>query len=285
MHKTKRFTLGAVVLAAAFIAGGAAVGASRGQAEPPASAPASGTSASPGRLLSGSTQTDDRIKAITPCRLVDTRPGTPLVPTEGRYYAALGTSPSIGFQGGKAGGCGIPESATAIQITVTSVSATGTGFIRTYPAGLSEPTASFMNYGNSFNTSGSGLVKLNAGGDPSGKNDFRLRNYGSTTDIVVDVQGYVVPPTWVQVKGDGSFLAGSNVESTVRVSTGTYRVEFGTNVADCSVVASGPAANTGNSNTLVTASKSGTVPGAVFVQVYTATGTIKDDSFTLQAEC
>lgn len=281
MQRTKKFLVGAALVTASFVAGGAIVGAVSGQSEPGPEVQGNGTLATPGKLLTQSTATDDRFKAITPCRIVDTREtvGT-FDPTEFRNYKAVGTGAIFASQGGKAGGCGIPTTASGIQMTVTSVSATGTGFIRAYPAGASEPTASFMNYGDQFNTSGSGAVKLNVGAT-----DFRFRNYGSTTHIVIDVQGYYVPPTWVKVASDGTYLGGARVNQTVRTGVGSYRVQFDRSVTACSFTATGPSANTGNSNTIVTAAPSGFV-GEVFVQVYTVnTQALKDDSFTLQVEC
>ena len=285
MRKTRTMVLGAALLAGSFLAGGAVVGAIAGQAEPGPEVQGSG-SLSPGdKLLAQSTATEDRFKAITPCRLVDTREaGGRFSAGEFRNYKAVGTGAVFASQGGKANGCGIPTSANAVQLTVTSVTASGTGFMRLYPAGAAEPNATFMNYGTAFNTAGSGPVKITVNG--AGNSDFRFRNYGSLTHVVIDVTGYTVPPTWVRVAGDGTYVDGARVNQTLRTNTGTYRVQFDRNVANCSVTGSGPSTDTGNSDTIVTASKSGSAPGEVFVQTYrVSTQALADRPFTLQVEC
>ena len=72
--------------------------------------------------------------AITPCRLADTR-------VMGGDYTnlqvrSMNVSGTVGFpaQGGKAGGCGIPATATAIAASMTAISPTGKGFVRLWPA-------------------------------------------------------------------------------------------------------------------------------------------------------
>lgn len=284
MRRTRSTVIGAAVLAGALLTGGAVVGAVVAQSEPGPEVQGNTISAGPGRLLAQSSATEDRFKAITPCRLIDTRvAGGRFAATEFRNFKAVGEGAAFADQGGKPGGCAIDTAATAVTLTVTSVTAEGTGFIRIYPAGATEPNATFMNYGTGFNASGSGPVKIRVNG--AGISDFRLRNYGSTTHVVVDVTGYTVPPRWVRVAGNGDYVDGSRVFSVTKVGTGQYRVQFDGSVADCSAVASGPATNTGSGNTQVTASRSGTAVGQVFVETRTATGTLKDEAFTLQVEC
>lgn len=260
------------------------VGALAGSSEPGPEVEGNTISAGPGRLLAQSSATEDRFKAITPCRLVDTRvAGGRFAATEFRNFKAVGESAAFADQGGKPGGCAIDTAATAVTLTVTSVTADGTGFIRIYPAGATEPNATFMNYGTAFNAAGSGPVKIRVNG--AGNSDFRLRNYGSTTHVVVDVTGYTVPPRWVRVAGNGDYVDGSRTSSVTKINTGQYRVLFDGSVADCSVVASGPASSSGGGNTQVAASRSLTATGQVFVETRTAAGTLKDEAFTLQVEC
>ena len=58
--------------------------------------------------------------------------------------------------------------------------------MRIFRANATEPNASFMNYAPSsvFNTSNIGPIQ----GDTT--YDFKVKNYGGPTDLVIDVHGY-----------------------------------------------------------------------------------------------
>src|SRR5690606_6938747 len=105
--------------------------------------------------------------------------------------AVRGAGPEFAAQGGRAGGCDIPASATLVELTITAVDARS-GFLRVWPAGASMPNATFLNYDDAFNVSTTGAVTLcrpGAVGCTDG-NDLAVRAFGNRTHLVIDVQAY-----------------------------------------------------------------------------------------------
>jgi hypothetical protein len=170
---------------------------------------------------------------ITPCRIVDTRlAGGRIAANTTRSYVAAGTAGFTG-QGGASAGCGIPAAASAMQVTITAVSATGRGLLKAYPDNVAAPTATFLNYTNAFNISGSGSVTL----DTAGGYHFKISNYGFATHVVIDVQGYYVKPMWALIAGNGTVVKSSRVTHVSRVSTGWYSVDFDRDISSCALTA------------------------------------------------
>ncbi|MCA9134941.1 MAG: S8 family serine peptidase, partial [Planctomycetales bacterium] len=131
---------------------------------------------------------------ITPCRIVDTRiVGGAFADREIRDYHVRGASGFEG-QGGKAGGCGVPADATAVEASVTAVDPVGSGFFRAWPGDESMPNATFMNFARNEDITNTGSITL----ADSGSDDLTVRNFGSASQYVIDIQGYYVLP------GDGS---------------------------------------------------------------------------------
>jgi hypothetical protein len=122
--------------------------------------------------------------------VVDTRSGGGgvLRPGNVRSYQVYGSGFRFALQGGRAGGCGIPADALAFEGTVTAVSPGADGFVRAWPTGLPEPNATFLNYTRNQNISNTGAITLSE----EFELDLTMRNYGGTTHLVVDVQGYFV---------------------------------------------------------------------------------------------
>jgi hypothetical protein len=166
--------------------------------------------------------------SVTPCRLVDTRrPGAGgfFADRATRSYRTQGNTTS---QGG-ATNCGIPATATALELSVTAVTARDTGFLRLFPAGGSEPNATFMNYTPTFNASNAGTVAITPG---TGAN-LKVRNYGAGTQVVIEVLGYYVENLYAVVNADGTLNRGSAGATAAKQSTGTYRVNFNRNISGC----------------------------------------------------
>jgi len=177
---------------------------------------------------------ENNFVAITPCRLVDTRQAVGAL-TSGttRSYVAAGTT---GFvpQGGNSGGCTIPFAANAIQVSITSVGATGNGYLRAYPDNEGVPNATFMNYTASFNATGAGVVPI----DTDGSFDFKITNFQKTTHVVVDVSGYFLSQMYAHVAADGTLTSGSRVTNVAHGGTGAYTVTFNRDIGSCTPVVS-----------------------------------------------
>jgi hypothetical protein len=83
---------------------------------------------------------------VAPCRIVDTRlAGGTLTTGVPRSFLVTGT---VGFeaQGGKAGGCAVPDGATAVMVNFVAVAAAGPGNLQAWPFGEPVPLASIINY-------------------------------------------------------------------------------------------------------------------------------------------
>lgn len=122
---------------------------------------------------------------ITPCRLVDTRPGPDHV---GARTGALGPNETLTLAVvGRNGDCEIPSDATGISTNVTIVSPSANGFLTVFPAGLTAPKASNLNWlAGQAPTANQVTVGLGAAGISV------LNRYG-TVDVIVDIVGYYTP--------------------------------------------------------------------------------------------
>jgi hypothetical protein len=179
------------------------------------------------------TSVESKFTPITPCRIVDTRlTGARVTPGLPRDFHARGTMGFVG-QGGKSGGCGVPTAATSIQVTLTSVNALGTGFLRTAPFGQPVPNATFLNYTNTLSLGTGGTVTLSPSGSTK---DFTLASFFKATHVVVDVTGYYIAPIWARVNAGTtpSIVAGSRFTGVTNLGVGTTQVDFDRNIASCS---------------------------------------------------
>ncbi len=120
--------------------------------------------------------------AITPCRLMDTRPefnvgprSTPLGENTEVDVAVHGTN----------GECSIPSSATAITANVIAVGPTAASFLSIWPADKANPGTSSLNYlAGQPPTPNTISVALSSGGA------ITLLNRFGTVDVVIDISGY-----------------------------------------------------------------------------------------------
>jgi hypothetical protein len=177
------------------------------------------------------TATESKFTPIRPCRIVNTQSsGGILAAGTTRAFVATGTT-GFEVQGGRAGGCGIPDAATAIQVVITAQSATGKGVLRAFAANHTTPGAIFMNYTNLYSVTGGGVVQL-AAGSP----DFKVNAATSATHLHIDVQGYYISPMFALVSSNGTLLKGPRAAS-VRTDAGRYLVTFDRDVTSCGVSA------------------------------------------------
>ncbi|WP_421740917.1 peptidoglycan recognition protein [Cellulomonas sp.] len=115
-----------------------------------------------------------RFVPITPTRILDSR----------ITGVSLGAGTRVDLQA--TGVAGVPGSAKAVALNVTTVSSSGVTFLRVWPAGQPMPSASVLNTDN-LRTTGAGVV---AGVGGQGK--VSIFNNAGSTHVVVDITGYFV---------------------------------------------------------------------------------------------
>jgi endoglucanase len=110
---------------------------------------------------------------VDPCRLVDTRPTSPLVAGVTRTFQATGN-------------CLIPATAKAISFNVTVTGATANGNVRLFPGGTAAPNASTINFAAGVTRANNGIVTLGTGGEISA-----MLAPAGTAHLIIDVNGYM----------------------------------------------------------------------------------------------
>ncbi len=120
-----------------------------------------------------------------PCRLEDTRQTTTLVPNETRAFTVIGR-------------CNIPADAAAVDFVVTAVNPAGSGFVRMGPGTFTDAdfSATILNYTPFINATNAVAVQVGAGA----AGDVKVRNYGSTSHLVIDMTGYWAPASPVALR-------------------------------------------------------------------------------------
>jgi glucose/arabinose dehydrogenase len=110
---------------------------------------------------------------LPPCRLLDTRTGSPLTSGVPRTVPA-------------AGSCGIPSSAQSLAVNVTVVGSTAGGLVTLYPTGQNAPLASTLNFSHGQVRSNNAVVLLSGG-----MLDAQATlTGGGQVDLLIDVVGY-----------------------------------------------------------------------------------------------
>ena len=114
--------------------------------------------------------------AQAPLRILDTRTGVGVGPdaTVSLQVGGRGTVP--------------PSGATAAVLNVTVSNPTAAGYVTVYPAGGLRPLASNLNFSPGQTVANLVEVPLGAGGQVG------LYNFAGTTDLIVDLEGWVGPP-------------------------------------------------------------------------------------------
>ena len=280
MWKKTAAVVAAVALSATI---GAVTAAAIGNDNPPAADTGART---PSNLL-GNGVSENKYVPIVPCRILDTRKGYGKLPVATlKTIDVRGSETTFTTQGGNPGGCGIPSGATAIEATFTAVDAQS-GFLRAWPAGLSQPNATFLNYDDAFNVSNTGTVTLcgSTGLSCVANKDLNLTAYGNPTDLVIDVAGYYMQPMSANVGADGALVRSSRATSASHPSTGSYRVIFDRNIDQCTYFAGTATADGDTSDGFVTVTNYGINDKGVFVQTFDASGTKVDRGFQVEVVC
>jgi hypothetical protein len=171
---------------------------------------------------------------ITPCRIIDTRPGAGFSGLYGPPALSAGavrTFPITGTTTGTPTQCGIPDEAEAISANFTAVLFTGAGDIRAFPAGGAVPLASILNY-RLETIANTVTVPMRATG--GGHNGISLQADVHSTHVVVDVSGYYAAKHLAAfVVPNGTLSRGLHAISSQRFGTGQYGVVFDRDIRNC----------------------------------------------------
>ena len=111
---------------------------------------------------------------VTPCRLVDTRPSSPLAANVPRAFPA-------------AGRCGVPADAVAVAGNVTAVAPATAGKLVVYPSGSPLPNVRSVSFPAGKDRAASAVIPLGVAGEIDAWST-------SNTHLVVDVTGYFALP-------------------------------------------------------------------------------------------
>jgi uncharacterized repeat protein (TIGR03803 family) len=125
--------------------------------------------------LSGVSPSPSQFVPSAPCRLLDTRGGSPI---QGGTWQTI-VVPQLGK-------CNIPAGATAYSLNVTAVPRGPLGYLTIWPAGQPQPYISAMN-------SSDGRTKANAAIVAAGASGAVSVYVTNTTDIILDIGGYFQP--------------------------------------------------------------------------------------------
>ncbi len=133
---------------------------------------------------------------VAPCRIVNTTVAGGVIPanTKRAFFVNGNVAGTFETQGGQAGGCGIPDDATSVEMNFVAVGPSGAGDLRAFPfsAAGTAPNASVINY-----ASLPGLNIANAVNQPvcnaavvSCPFDLYVQADAASTHLVVDVVGF-----------------------------------------------------------------------------------------------
>ncbi|MHB8340573.1 MAG: fibronectin type III domain-containing protein [Mycobacteriales bacterium] len=151
-----------------------------------------GPAASSARVIPSAPTTPAPYNPLTPYRICDTRAGNSLAGTDAQCTGhTLGVAATLSIQvagttpSGSAGG-GVPASgATAVVLNVTATNPTAVSYLTVFPTGSATPLASNLNVAPGETVANLVEVALGSSGQVS------IYNNRGSTDVVVDVQGYV----------------------------------------------------------------------------------------------
>ena len=116
--------------------------------------------------------------ALTPARILDSRAAT----TVGPYSSAWGSGMQRTVP--VAGVGGVPADAVSVVLNVTVTGTTAASYLTLWPAGVSRPNASSLNWSSGATRANAVTVKLGTAGAVS------VFNAAGNTNVVIDVAGY-----------------------------------------------------------------------------------------------
>jgi len=169
--------------------------------------------------------------SLPPCRVADTRVGSPFLPASGYGPPALAAQATRVFIIG--GQCNIPTNAQAVSFAFTAVNFTSAGNFRAFPDGTPMPTVGGAVVVWAATTPGAilGSVVVAVGGVPGALDVYLNGPLSSTADLVLDINGYYAPVASVTslntLTGDVTLAQGSNVTITPSGNTLTIAATGG----------------------------------------------------------
>jgi hypothetical protein len=238
------------------------------------------------RLL-GNGISESNYVPIIPCRILDTRKGMgKFQVNQPKAIDVRGSDTTFTTQGGNPGGCGIPNSASAVEVTITAIDS-GSGFLRAWPASLTQPNATFLNYDPAFNVGNTGSITLCGANGLScqANKDMNLQAYGSATHLVVDVAGYYQQPMAANVTSAGVLGRNSRAVSAQRDGTGVYRLVFDRRIKECTYFGGTATTDGSLASGFVSVTNLSSNVNAVSVVTYNTAGELADKGFQVQVVC
>ena len=122
-------------------------------------------------------------KAVTPARLMDTRPGQKTTDGQAEGIGAVG--PAVPQPLKVTGRGGVPESGVkAVVLNITATAPTSVGFLTVYPFGENRPNASNLNVAPGQTVPNLVVAKVGTGGQ------VLIYNDTGSTHVIVDVTGW-----------------------------------------------------------------------------------------------
>ncbi|NNN21964.1 MAG: hypothetical protein HKL80_08195 [Acidimicrobiales bacterium] len=128
---------------------------------------------------------------VSPVRIADTRSGA----TDPATYA--GQTLNAGHESFNvavvnANGDQVPSNAMAVVANLTAVNPSTAGYLTAYPAGNAKPATSSLNFSaGEYAVANMIEIPLGVGGSNAGS--ITISNFMGATDVLVDVEGYVLP--------------------------------------------------------------------------------------------
>jgi uncharacterized repeat protein (TIGR02543 family) len=113
---------------------------------------------------------------LTPCRVIDTRLGTPM-------------SSGVSILVNVAGTCGVPATAKAVAVNLTAISPPGAGFMVLYPGDGAVPTTATITFPALTTRTNNAIIALDSNGDGTLGAQAVFAG-GGTMNMAIDVSGY-----------------------------------------------------------------------------------------------
>jgi hypothetical protein len=163
---------------------------------------------------------------VSPCRIIDTRKAGGVIPPGTiRAFDVVGST-NFAAQGGKEGGCGLPEGASvpvaaAAVINFVAVGPAGPGHLEAWEFGQPIPTASVINYSNVPGLNIANGVVVPIAGVATLEKDLNVRANVNGTHVVADVTGYFTRFPIEQFQGNvKSELVNNDFTTLINMSDG-----------------------------------------------------------------